>query len=115
GVLLGLPDGMITAVVGGPASGKSTLARVIGRQCRADGGTVLTSGGVLPRVGMLTAAPDLIMHRTVLGNVSLPLERAGADRARRMKITARLLDLVGLPDRAACLPDRLSPGERARV
>jgi putative ABC transport system ATP-binding protein len=54
----------------------------------------------------------LIPTLSVLENVLLPAELASLDASRR---ATELLDRVGLADRSASYPDRLSGGEQQRV
>ena len=114
------------AVVGASGSGKSTLLGLLAGLDRATGGTVSLLGQDLAaldedgrarlrarRVGFVFQSFQLLGHLNALENVMLPLELAGADRARD-KATA-MLEQVGLAARARHYPKTLSGGEQQRV
>ncbi len=65
-------------------------------------------------IGIIFQFFNLIPTLTVLENVTLPLELAGRGGDARRKATA-LLGRVGLGDRLATFPDKLSGGEQQRV
>jgi len=115
-------------LLGRSGSGKSTLLNLISGIDLPDQGEVVVDARVLNRlrerdrtlfrrnsIGFVFQFYNLIPTLTVEENVLLPLELAGhltpelRDRARD------LLEQVGLADRAASFPDRLSGGEQQRV
>ncbi|HMN03684.1 MAG TPA: ABC transporter ATP-binding protein [Geobacter anodireducens] len=128
GAELGIARGEWLALLGRSGSGKSTLLNLMAGIDLPDRGEVKVDG--LPinrmterertlfrrnRIGFVFQFYNLIPTLTVLENLLLPLELAGADdRAGRAR-AAELLDAVGLGDRAAGYPDRLSGGEQQRV
>lgn len=126
-VTLDVPAGVIAGVVGPTGAGKSTLARVLSLQERPDSGTFrldgLNTGALDPRtlrvarsrIGVVSAGEPLLAQRTAAGNIALPLEQAGVDGPKRREKVGRLLDLIGLTDKAATYPDQLSAGQRQRV
>ncbi|WP_026422759.1 methionine ABC transporter ATP-binding protein [Actinokineospora inagensis] len=125
-VTLDVPTGAITGVVGPAGSGKSTLARLIALQERPDSGVIRVDGfntaaldprrlrAARRRIGVVTQG-DLLPQRTAAGNIALPLEQAGVDGPQRREKVGKLLDLIGLTDKAAHYPDTLTPGQRARI
>ncbi|WP_018683303.1 methionine ABC transporter ATP-binding protein [Actinokineospora enzanensis] len=125
-VTLDVPTGTITGVVGPAGSGKSTLARLVALQERPDSGVIRVDGfntaaldprrlrAARRRIGVVTQG-DLLPQRTAAGNIALPLEQAGVDGPQRREKVGKLLDLIGLTDKAARYPDTLTPGQRARV
>ncbi|OLR89975.1 methionine ABC transporter ATP-binding protein [Actinokineospora bangkokensis] len=125
-VTLDVPTGTITGVVGPTGSGKSTLARLLALQERPDSGVIRVDGyntsGLDPRrlraarrrIGVVRHG-DLLAQRTAAGNIALPLEQAGVDGPQRREKVGRLLDLIGMTDKAAHYPEALSPGQLARV
>jgi D-methionine transport system ATP-binding protein len=127
GVTLDVPAGAITGVVGAPGSGKSTLARLLALQERPDSGVIRLDGQNLTtldprglraarsRIGVVPSGDSLLPQRTAAGNIAFPLEQAGVDGPQRRARVGRLLDLIGLTDRAAAHPDQLTPGQRRRV
>ncbi len=125
-VTLDVPTGTITGVVGPAGSGKSTLARLVALQERPDSGVIRVDGfntaaldprrlrAARRRIGVVQHG-DLLPQRTAAGNIALPLEQAGVDGPQRREKVGRLLDLIGLTDKAARYPADLTPGQRARV
>ncbi|MBC6450271.1 methionine ABC transporter ATP-binding protein [Actinokineospora xionganensis] len=125
-VTLEVPAGTITGVVGPQGSGKSTLARLVSLQERPDSGVIRVEGyntaaldprrlrAARRRIGVVQHG-DLLPQRTAAGNIAIPLEQAGIDGPQRRDRVGKLLDLIGLTDRAATYPDALTPGQRARV
>ncbi len=128
GVDLELKRGEFVALLGRSGSGKSTLLNLIGGLDRPDSGEIRIEGSRVDlldetartvlrrrRIGFVFQAFNLIPTLTVLENVLLPLDLdGGADRAGRERARA-LLAAVGLVERAASFPDRLSGGEQQRV
>jgi D-methionine transport system ATP-binding protein len=126
-VTLDVSDGVIAGVVGPKGSGKSTLARVLALRERPDAGTVRLDGlntatldqhslrVARSRIGVVPAGDSLLRQRTAAGNIALPLEQAGMDGPRRREKVGRLLDLIGLTDKAAIYPEQLTAGQRQRI
>ena len=126
GASLNLDGGETLALVGPSGSGKSTLLACIAGLDEPDGGAVVIDGERMTRrpeaeraalraksIGFLAQSGNLFSHLTVAENVRLQLrlrgERGGADAI------GRLLDQVGLSNRAKALPATLSGGEAARA
>lgn len=111
GVDLEVASGEKVAVVGRSGAGKSTLLHILGGLLKPTSGEVFRAS----RPGFVFQAYHLMPELTVLENVLLPTMaggcRSGDARARAMK----LVEAVGLGDRAAHLPSELSGGERQRV
>jgi D-methionine transport system ATP-binding protein len=126
-VTLDVQAGVIAGVVGPKGSGKSTLARVLALRERPDSGTFRLDGlntaaldqrslrAARARVGLVPAGESLLPQRTAAGNIALPLEQAGMDGPQRRDKVGRLLDLIGLTDKAATYPDQLTAGQRQRI
>jgi ABC-type lipoprotein export system ATPase subunit len=127
-VSFSVPRGEMVAIMGPSGSGKTTLLNCLSGLDRIDGGEVLIDGVALSamsdeqrtdyrarRMGFVFQFYNLMPVLTSVENVELPLliARVGADEARRRAMAA--LELVGLADRAAHVPDALSGGERQRV
>jgi putative ABC transport system ATP-binding protein len=66
-------------------------------------------------IGFIFQFFNLIPTLSVLENVTLPLELGGAPVRDARRAAEPLLDAVGLLDRAATYPDKLSGGEQQRV
>ena len=126
-VSLTIEDGEIFGIIGLSGAGKSTLVRCINLLERPDAGEVLIDGvdltGVTKKellsvrrgIGMIFQHFNLLEQRTVIGNVIFPLEIAGVPRAKAKERAEKLLDIVGLSDRAYSYPSRLSGGQKQRV
>jgi D-methionine transport system ATP-binding protein len=126
-VTLDISAGVIAGVVGPKGSGKSTLTRVLALRERPDSGIFRLDGlntaaldprslrAARSRIGVVPAGESLLAQRTAAGNIALPLEQAGMDGPQRRDKVGRLLDLIGLTDKAASYPDQLSAGQRQRI
>ena len=119
GVSLGVNLGEFVAIVGPSGCGKSTLLRILGGLLMPSQGEVLLGGKALeaPRrqVGYVFQNVNLMPWRTVLGNVTLPLEVAGLSQNRAGERAQELLELVGLQGFEEVYPHELSGGMAQRV
>jgi NitT/TauT family transport system ATP-binding protein len=106
-------------LVGPSGSGKSTLLRLLGGLLLPSSGRVLFEGQALTgprrRMGFVFQKANLMPWRTVLGNVTLPLELQGVAPAEAERQARDLIDLVGLTGFEASLPRNLSGGMEQRV
>jgi ABC-type lipoprotein export system ATPase subunit len=125
---LDVAPGETVAVMGPSGCGKSTLLHLLGGLDRPTGGEVSLGGRRIDRMGEKALAR---MRRTAVGfvfqafhlmeelsaveNVELPalLDGQSPQAARRRSL--KLLEGVGLADRAGFLPSALSGGQRQRV
>jgi D-methionine transport system ATP-binding protein len=127
GVDLDVEQGEILGVIGYSGAGKSTLVRLINALERPTTGTVhvgddeLTAlperrvRGIRREIGMIFQQFNLFNSRTVAENVAYPLRLAGVGQAERDQRVARLLDFVGLLEKAHSRPAQLSGGQKQRV
>ena len=67
------------------------------------------------KIGMIFQHFNLLMQRSVLDNVALPLEIAGAKRKEAREKAREYLEAVGIPDKANAFPSQLSGGQKQRV
>ena len=67
------------------------------------------------KVTMIFQGFNLLMQRSCLKNVMLPLRLSGTDRKKAEEKARELLELVGLPDKANAYPAQLSGGQQQRV
>jgi putative ABC transport system ATP-binding protein len=128
GVDLVVEEGEFVAVVGPSGSGKSTLLAVIGGLDRAYEGNVELFGEDIgkksdaalsrlrgERIGFVFQSFHILSNLTVLENVMTPSlfdPRAGAETEERAR---KILDRLGIGDRAGDTPVELSGGQRQRV
>ncbi|AWN48926.1 methionine ABC transporter ATP-binding protein [Methylobacterium terrae] len=124
---LTVPRGRVLGVIGRSGAGKSTLIRLVNGLERPSRGRVIVGGAEISRlpesalraerrgIGMIFQHFNLLSARTAAGNVALPLEVAGYDKAAIRTRVAELLDLVGLTAQADRYPAELSGGQKQRV
>ena len=118
--------GAAVAIVGVSGSGKSTLLALLAGLDTPSAGTVRIDGENLydrdedaraalraRLMGFVFQSFQLLPAMTAIENVMLPLELAGADRARES--ATALLERVGLGARLNHYPKQLSGGEQQRV
>ena len=120
-------QGDVVALIGASGSGKSTLLRCINLLEQLDDGQIWLSGDdisdprvnvdkVRARIGVVFQQFNLFPHLSVLRNITLAdTEVFGTPKAQAEDTAMRLLERVGLADRAASFPDRLSGGQQQRV
>lgn len=128
GLSCGFPAGVVSVILGGSGSGKSTMLRLLGGLVRPDRGRVLVDGedvGALPererqrvrrRLGMMFQGGALLDSLTVFENLAFPLRehtRLGAEAIARA--VGDRLAAVGLPDAGDLLPGQLSGGMLKRA
>jgi putative ABC transport system ATP-binding protein len=120
--------GEIAVLVGRSGSGKSTLLNLISGIDLPTSGAVVVDGTDITalgerdrtifrreRIGFIFQFFNLIPVLTVEENLLLPLELTGRDDPAGRARARRLRERVGLLDRAASFPDRLSGGEQQRL
>ena len=124
---LTIQDGDIYGIIGMSGAGKSTLVRCINMLERPTEGTVLMDGvdlGTLKkkevqkirrRITMIFQSFNLLMQRTCLENVMLPLKLAHVPAAKARARAMELLETVDLPNKANSYPAQLSGGQQQRV
>lgn len=114
-------------VIGPSGSGKSTFLRCLNRLETPDSGTILFEGSDLTnpktdldacrqKMGMVFQHFNLFPHLTVMENitlapVSLKLKTAEEAQAEAIK----LLERIGLPEKADVYPSTLSGGQKQRI
>lgn len=126
GVNLTIKDGEFVSIIGPSGSGKSTLLNMLGALDVPDSGSINVAGHDLnsskklnefraESIGFIFQLHNLIPNISVVENVEIPMFTQKLS-SKEMRIKAlKLLDDVGLKDKADIKPNKLSGGERQRV
>jgi polar amino acid transport system ATP-binding protein len=126
GVSLSVKRGEVVMIIGPSGSGKSTLLRCINRLEEYDEGSIVVDGipltnagninAVRTEVGMVFQQFNLFPHLTVLENISLA-QRIIRKRSKQEaeSVSQKLLEKVGIPEKADAHPIQLSGGQQQRV
>lgn len=119
---------LFTVLLGPSGSGKTTLLNLIGCIDRPETGEVVVAGCRINQlsddalsdfrsknIGFVFQNFNLIPVLTAYENIEYPLVLAGIAPHERHRRVTRLLEAVGLSDRARNRPGQLSGGQRQRV
>jgi polar amino acid transport system ATP-binding protein len=137
GVDLEVFPGEVVVIIGRSGSGKSTFLRCINHLEKIDGGRLYVNGELIgyrekqnkiyelrerevaskrADIGMVFQQFNLFSHMTVLRNVTeAPIRVRRLRKAQAIERAYRLLDRVGLRDKAHAYPAQLSGGQQQRV
>ena len=128
GISFGIKKGEFVSIVGPSGSGKSTLLNIIGALDRPTAGKVFIKDidifslndfeiALLRNnlIGFIFQSYNLINRTTVLKNVEIPGILAGMKKNERIDRALKLLDILGIKDKAKSSPSNLSGGEQQRV
>ena len=120
-------EGEVVVVLGPSGSGKSTLLRCLNRLEDITAGEVIVDGHnltdkktdinkVRENVGMVFQHFNLFNNLNVMGNMTLaPTELKKATKSEAKEKALKLLERVGLLDKASAFPAQLSGGQKQRV
>ena len=120
-------EGEVVVVLGPSGSGKSTFLRCLNRLEDITAGEVIVDGHdltdkhtdlnkVRENVGMVFQHFNLFNNLNVMGNMTLaPTELKKATKPQAREKAMRLLNRVGLLDKAEAFPAQLSGGQKQRV
>ncbi|HEY7663461.1 MAG TPA: ABC transporter ATP-binding protein [Xanthobacteraceae bacterium] len=112
-------EGEFLSIVGPSGCGKSTFLNVLLGLLRPDSGELTMRGRRIAGPGsdraMVFQEFGLLPWRTVQNNVELGLELKGVAAVARRKISARLIEMVGLIGFETHYPHELSGGMKQRV
>jgi len=128
GVNLEIEAHTFTVVMGPSGSGKSTLLYLLGGLDHATSGEISIDGEQLTEMdenalalfrrrmmGFVFQSFNLISSMSAMENVAFPMQFNGTSSAQRIERAAKLLQQVGLDDRAQHKPGELSGGQQQRV
>ena len=127
GVSLNVERHEVVCLIGASGSGKSTLLRCVNAleeinsgEIRIEGDTVTGAGvdlNALRRdVGIVFQSYNLFPHMSVIDNVMLaPTRVGGVSKSEARERGMRLLESVGMQEKAPAYPDSLSGGQQQRV
>lgn len=126
-VNLEIKSGEVFGIVGFSGAGKSTLVRMLnGLEKPTEGKILIHSKRVdnlagrdlreqRKKIGIIFQHFNLLWSRTVLENITFPLEIAHVPKNERIEKAKKLAELVGLGDRLHAYPNQLSGGQKQRV
>jgi NitT/TauT family transport system ATP-binding protein len=123
---LTVQSGEFVVLIGPSGCGKTTLLRLIAGLIKPTSGTVEIVGTNLWRngqrqgdaaseMGVVFQDANLFPWLTIEGNVALPLELRGSQKADRSRRVQELLDMVGIGGFGQRWPRELSGGMRQRA
>lgn len=126
GVNLTIKEGEFVSIIGPSGSGKSTLLNMLGALDVPDSGSITVAGQDLTTskklnefratsIGFVFQLHNLIPNISVRENIEIPMYTQGLKSGEMKNKALKLLDDVGLKDKADILPNKLSGGERQRV
>lgn len=127
GISTDIYEGEVVCVIGPSGSGKSTFLRCINRLENITSGEIVVDGykitdkklninKVRENIGMVFQHFNLFANMNVLRNLMLaPVDLKKASKEEAEKTAIKLLETVGLLDKAESYPSQLSGGQKQRV
>ena len=127
GINLTIEKGEVVVIIGASGAGKSTLLRCLNRLETPTGGDILFNGESLvsaghnlyklrEKMGMVFQQFNLFNNKNVLDNITLaPMTVKKMNREEAEAQAMKLLERVGLTDKAKAYPSQLSGGQRQRI
>jgi len=123
-----IKQGEFVSIVGPSGSGKSTLLNLIGALDRPTKGKVFIGGVDVfalndskiahmrnNLIGFVFQSYNLVNRMTVQKNVELPAIISGMDSSKRKSMALKILDVLGIADKANHTPSNLSGGQQQRA
>lgn len=120
--------GEFLAIMGSSGSGKSTMMNILGcLDHEYEGKYILDDVDISKssedelsdirnrKIGFIFQSFNLLPKLTAVENVELPLTYCSVKKTERYERAMKLLEMVGLKDRAHHKPNELSGGQRQRV
>ncbi|TSC93336.1 MAG: cell division transport system ATP-binding protein [Candidatus Berkelbacteria bacterium Licking1014_7] len=126
-ITFGLKKGDFVSLVGPSGAGKSTVIKLLIREELPSSGKIIVAGRDIARfnqrtlslyrrkIGVVFQDYKLLPHKTVYENIAFALEVCDATNDEITERVPKILNLVGLADRAQSYPKELSGGERQRA
>ena len=120
-------EGEVVCLIGPSGSGKSTFLRCLNKLEEPTGGVIIVDdydlmaktsdiNKIRENIGMVFQQFNLFPHKTVLQNIMLaPVDRKRMTKEQAEEKAKKLLDRVGLLEKADVYPASLSGGQRQRV
>ncbi len=127
GVSLSVEKGEVVVIIGPSGSGKSTLLRCVNRLVEPTSGDIIFKGQnildpevdinkIRQEMGMVFQTFNLFLHLKVIDNIRLGLIKVkGLEEDEATEIAMKMLEQVGLADKADAYPAELSGGQAQRV
>ena len=124
---LSIAKGEFVFVIGASGSGKSTLIKMLYREEKPNKGSIIVGGinvaklrngkvyKLRRKIGVVFQNYQLLPKLTAYENVAFALEVLGLPKDEIHKKVVKVLDLVGLKNKAKHYPNQLSGGEQQRV
>ena len=125
---LSVEKGEFISIMGPSGSGKTTLMNIIGCLDSPTSGTYHLNGKLVSQlqddelasirnkeIGFVFQSFHLLSKNSALENVMLPLKYAGSNKIEALTRSNKVLDQVGLSNRANHAPSELSGGQQQRV
>lgn len=127
-ISLGIDQGEFVAIVGPSGSGKSTLMNTIGLLDVPTSGSYTLDGVATEKmkddelaelrnrkIGFIFQQFNLLPRLTAIENVELPMIYSGINKKERRERSLRMLEMLGMGQRAHHKPSELSGGQQQRV
>ena len=127
GVSAEIMEGEVVFVIGPSGSGKSTFLRCLNRLEESTGGSIYFEGINITdpkadinihrqKMGMVFQQFNLFPHMTIMKNLTIaPMKLQKKSKEEAEAEAMRLLERVGLADRANAYPHQLSGGQKQRI
>ena len=126
-ISLEVTEGEVVVLIGPSGSGKSTLLRCLNQLEKVTSGQIIVDGydvtdkqtdinKVRENIGMVFQHFNLFNHLTVIKNMTLaPVHLKLLSKEEAKDKAYKLLERVGLADKAEAFPSQLSGGQKQRV
>jgi lipoprotein-releasing system ATP-binding protein len=127
-ISLTIDKGEMVSIIGASGAGKSTLLHILGTLDNPDTGSLLIGGFDVvsfsknqlasfrnSKLGFVFQFHNLLPEFTALENVMIPALIAGRDKKSLTVEAKKLLDILGVLERAEHKPSEMSGGEQQRI